>query len=77
MVKERKINEVFLDSENFTPGKRLKCVEDNGNRSFCISCVYHNRCINLCCPAERRDNSYVHFIETNEAITTETKCPEN
>lgn len=81
MIKERKINEVFMDSENFVPAKRLKCVEDN-DELLCHLCAYnynhHYLCKNVnCLKCERLDNNSVYFIETNELLKDDKLCHEN
>lgn len=77
MIKERKINEVFMDSENFTPAKRLKCVEGD----YCNQCVYNliSPCDSgiACTPISRYDGKDVYFIETNEPLKDDKLCHEN
>ena len=67
---QRKVNEVFIDSENFKEPKMLKCVE-NPN-SVCPNCVYKyiGGCNHIACLGiERLDHTTVMFIETNEPVS--------
>jgi len=58
---ERKIGEVFLDSENFVAPKKVKCVKF----TTCKTCIYQGSfsCKKIICTGEQ-------FIETNEPLTT-------
>lgn len=68
-MKEHKIGEVFEDSENFTPAKRMKCVEGD----HCSECGYYDMppCdrIVACSPSLREDKKDVYFIESDEPLT--------
>ena len=63
---QRKVNEVFTDSENFKEPKRIKCVEDDGAPIWCESCAYNNNIAckyQICIKSTRDDNVYCHFIK--------------
>lgn len=69
-MKQPEINEVFEDSENFTPAKRLKCLEGDS----CKQCAYDPiaPCDHgvMCTATSRKDSTDVYFIETDEPLTT-------
>jgi len=69
-MKQYKINQVFLDTENFPEPKRLKCVEEKGD--WCVGCAYEvsdSLCDHIfCSKIERMDESNVYFIETDEPL---------
>ena len=61
-MKEHKIGEVFLDTESFKEPKKVKSVRF----TTCKSCIYQgfHGCQDRVCIG-------VHFIETDEPLTTE------
>ena len=67
-MEQRKINETFLDTENFTPGKKLKCVEDVDNGDGCDVCEYDGVYCDAvsCSKNERTDCKDVYFIELKQ-----------
>lgn len=70
-MKQYNLNQVFIDTENFSEPKRLKCVPDEYEKLSCYSCVYDNLDCNIleCLPHNRADKIGVHFIETDEPLT--------
>jgi hypothetical protein len=69
---QHKINEVFIDSENFTPAKRLKCVEDIAISCKCEGeCIFYNiPCHDIMCTSfYRGTKDSVYFIETTEPLS--------
>ena len=73
---EHKIGEVFLDTENFNPPKKVKCVENSIGYHACELCSYDMLCEKddgkiLCTYYERQSEDDVMFIETTEPLTTE------
>jgi hypothetical protein len=71
-MKEYSIGEIFEDSENFNPPKRIKCVKYN-TCGGCIDCVYRYSCKVRCMAIERSDYKCVYFIETSEPLSDVTE----
>ena len=68
-MKQYKIGEVFLDTDNFPKPKKLKCVKFN---QTCDACIYgFNHCGTMIPFKRPCENGQIMFIETNEPLTTE------
>ena len=70
-MKHYKLNEVFLDTENFHEPKRLKCVKGIECANMCA--YWKSRmCHKIACAnGETKDGDNKYFIETNEPLTFE------
>ena len=73
-MKQYNLNQVFLDTENFSEPKRLKCVEDTtGSKNICSLCIYSDVCAKPKHIARCMNpiyGTYDYFIETDEPLTT-------
>jgi hypothetical protein len=73
-MKEYSIGEIFEDSENFNPPKRIKCVENVGCLDSCVYRSYANCSLfPKCTISERKDHRSVVFIETEEPLSDVTE----